>query len=84
MVADADVTYDDSWNYTDILWNGIQAEQGCSHPFGHPLFSASAYIQMTVSVCYALLLKIEIAALPLFIAISFAILFSQFHTSLYL
>ena len=22
-----DVTLDDSWNYTDILWNGIQAEK---------------------------------------------------------
>ena len=22
-----DVALDDSWNYTDILWNGIQAEK---------------------------------------------------------
>ena len=25
--TDEDVTRDDSWNYTDILWNGIQAEK---------------------------------------------------------
>ena len=25
-----DVALDDSWNYTDILWNGIQAEKGAA------------------------------------------------------
>ena len=45
-----DVTRDDSWNYAEILWNGIQAKQSRRHLSSYPIKSNGIWKSGTPSV----------------------------------
>ena len=48
--TDEDVTRDDSWNYTDILWNGIQAEK-VQRAFEKLNFREQTLLEKRLAIC---------------------------------